>query len=719
MTSLRRSLVPLLVLIAPAACARGFVEPATAPSPPPAAPATTGLRAGFGRADITPPPGAGLMGYGPEGKASQGWRTRLYARALVLEDGSGERLGLVTLDLGQLSPLLHREVAARVRAATGLGPDRLIVSATHTHAGPGNHFGYPAYDELGTSVGGFDPRMVAFLADRIAAALEAASGSMTAARAAWGTAAVWDLTKNRSVKPFQANPQAWRRRFRAPPGSLASGMVDSTLAVLRVDSRDPGDGAFRPAGAFTVFAIHGTGIPSANRLYDADIQGVAERRLEAHIDSINGRAPAFRPTAVHLVANSAEGDVAPDVPVRTRCQVPWLAAVRRPAGPRTPPGPELWIPPDPPEQARCLVFARSEVLRVGTALGEAVVAVFDSIGRAGTLSDDFVIRRVFQTVGLTAAAQIGDGLCPPQPGTATLAGADDGYTRYRNWRFFGVHDVGFAEDSAVSTRNPPRGCQGSKKPFLGRLQRRVLSRLLPDVAQVTVADVGGSILVAIPFEATTVVGGMIRDAALAGAAVAGSSPDRALVVGLANGYNQYVASPAEYRLQNYEGSSTLYGPRTAEYLARLAGDMAARLPAASEPSPDPVVPELTFFRLGDAHVLPPPHAGPAPEALGPRRLTAAWEGDALVARWTDLHPGRLVPADGPVIAFRYRDDAGSPVVVWDDDPRVEVWQRGPGGHGAWLWEARWTLIGQARPAGPVQVVLAERPGLDPVAVTVR
>jgi hypothetical protein len=90
-------------------------------TPAPASPAPTArygeLRAGLARAEITPPMGAGLFGYGPEGKKPEGFRHRLYARALVLEDARGERLAIVVADLGAVSTLLHREVAARLQQA--------------------------------------------------------------------------------------------------------------------------------------------------------------------------------------------------------------------------------------------------------------------------------------------------------------------------------------------------------------------------------------------------------------------------------------------------------------------------------------------------------------------------------------------------------------------------------------------------------------------------
>src|SRR5438046_5633006 len=110
------------------------------PSPSSSRPVpASGLRAGFGRADITPPPGVGLAGNGPEGRRAAGYRVRLYARALLLEDRTGERVALVVADLPQVTPNLHRLTARRIRDSTGIGADRLVIAATHVHPGPG-HF---------------------------------------------------------------------------------------------------------------------------------------------------------------------------------------------------------------------------------------------------------------------------------------------------------------------------------------------------------------------------------------------------------------------------------------------------------------------------------------------------------------------------------------------------------------------------------------------------
>ena len=73
------------------------------------------LRAGFGRADITPPPGPGLQGNGPDGRRSEGYRHRLYARAMVLQDSTGHVMAIVIADLPQVSAILQREMVNPTR----------------------------------------------------------------------------------------------------------------------------------------------------------------------------------------------------------------------------------------------------------------------------------------------------------------------------------------------------------------------------------------------------------------------------------------------------------------------------------------------------------------------------------------------------------------------------------------------------------------------------
>jgi hypothetical protein len=449
--------------------------------------------------------------------------------------------------------------------------------------------------------------------------------------------------------------------------------------------------------------MHGTGNAMSNDLLDGDVHAIVERRLERHVDSLNGRARDFTPAAVHLVMNGAEGDVIPDMTIASKCHVPSLMRARRPGGPRSPPGPELWIPPDSVQEAECLRRERDELEFRGDRLAEAAIGLFDSLG--DSLAAALAVRRAFRTVRLTDGP---GALCAPAVGTSTVGGSGEGGpTRLGDWHLFGFINVGLEEGARATVE--PTGCQGEKRLFLGGFRKVVYRNFpLPEAVQLTVVRVGDVTLGAIPFEATTVAGGRIRESIREG-------EGRSVLVGLANGYNQYVATREEYAEQAYEGGSTLYGPGTAERLVELMGELAAALPENGSPSPAPEVPPVEG-RPGPAkRIMPRSDAGPPPDRIA-RRVTATVEDGVLVVRWIDVHPGRLVPADGPVLRIDARVGEGWVPLVWDDDSRVEVRALAKNGRAGYRWEARWNP--DELPGGPVRVVLLARPGLPEVAVEV-
>ncbi len=97
------------------------------------------LKSGFARIDITPEPECDLLGYEfrqeklPRGNA--GPLDPLYARALVLDDGSGPT-AIVSLDLCILLVPLARRMRAAVAQAIGAPVDRVMICCSHTHSGP-------------------------------------------------------------------------------------------------------------------------------------------------------------------------------------------------------------------------------------------------------------------------------------------------------------------------------------------------------------------------------------------------------------------------------------------------------------------------------------------------------------------------------------------------------------------------------------------------------
>src|SRR5438046_371896 len=207
------------------------------PSPSSSRPvSSSGLRAGFGRADITPPPGVGLAGNGPEGRRAAGYRVRLYARALLVEDRTGERVAFVVADLPHVTPNLHRLTALRIRDSTGIGADRLVVAATHVHSGPGHFYAERQYNQSTSQVVGYDSAMVEFLVSRLARAVLDAQRDLRLARVAWSATAGWGHTRDRAYQHFIRNKPEGAPAAPVTPGLDATHRaVSPRSTLLRVD----------------------------------------------------------------------------------------------------------------------------------------------------------------------------------------------------------------------------------------------------------------------------------------------------------------------------------------------------------------------------------------------------------------------------------------------------------------------------------------------------
>jgi neutral ceramidase len=669
--------------------------------PPSRRPACSGFCAGFGRADITPPPGVGLAGNGPEGKRAEGYRVRLFVRALVLQDARGEKVALLVADLAHVSPTLHRMTAARVAEATGLTADRIVISATHTHAGPGHFYSERQYNGFGSSVPGYDTAVVNYLTQAFSSAIIQASASLRPARAAWGQVPVWGFTRNRSYAAFLENKPAPSFPFPAPPGlDPVHAAVDPTWTLLRVDLQNEA-GDYVPAGAYSVFAIHGTANPPDGDLIDADIHGMLERGLERYIGSKLALPPAFRNHAVHILANGTEGDVSPDWPASARCGIPRIQPVLRPGGPRTPAAPWEWRFSDSVTVALCTRAARDFIADAADSITRRVTALYDELG--SRLSGNMEVAVAFRTDSLPGLR----GLCAaPYTGVSTTAGAEDGPTRLRGWRLFGFFNLGFEEGG--SAVNPhPRGCHREKRIALGETMQNLLTgkNALAQVAQLSLVRIGDLVLGATPAEVTTVAGFEMKQAIRDSLAAAGGTNGAVALIGMANGYIQYVTSNAEYRAQHYEGGSTIYGPRSATVLAEELGSLAGALARNGGRSPANTVYDLDANPGDTVSVLPSRNSGPAPAAITRRVISMACQGDTVTVRWLDAWPGRLFPADTAVVKFEAGRGSGTPDgLAWDDDPRVEirainsekgrgyVWQAQLNSAGNWPRPIRFTLL---------------------------
>ena len=243
------------------------------------------VTAGAASATLRVPPGTPLAGYGgtkrrllfPDVfgryahafwfKPSVGERDPVAARALVLETGAA-RLAWVTLDLIAVDRAFIGAVQDRLTRA-GVPSTALVVSASHTHSGPGAFMdsalmGLVAVDRL-------DPAVRDALVASAASAIQQADRARAPALAAATSVSAPAVATSRLGKP-----------------------LDPEIVVLKLTTVS---GA--PLALVWNFAIHGTMLSASNLRLSGDVMGVASARLEQKLG-----APA-------LFVNGAVGDVSP------------------------------------------------------------------------------------------------------------------------------------------------------------------------------------------------------------------------------------------------------------------------------------------------------------------------------------------------------------------------------------------------------------------------
>lgn len=267
---------------------------------PNAGPVTSGslvpsaLRAGVASVALNLAPATPLAGYGsmarrlipPDPKPNNGYTffkpatgaiDPLHAKALVLANDTG-KVGFLTVDaVGILGDLVDRIHAKAVSLGSTLKRGELVVSASHTHSGPGSLTALRFWELAGSDLL-HAPLRDAFVA-KCAEALATAEANLQPAKLGLGSSALPNVTTNRRAGVSPA---------------ITPGMVDEELGVIRVDRAN---GA--PLAVVWNFAVHGTAYEDVNLKFSADVMGATSTLVETSLG-----VPA-------LFANGAEGDAAP------------------------------------------------------------------------------------------------------------------------------------------------------------------------------------------------------------------------------------------------------------------------------------------------------------------------------------------------------------------------------------------------------------------------
>lgn len=93
-------------------------------------------KAGAARIKITPEKLMWMSGFGSRTHPAEGTLTDLWAKALALEDGRGNRAVLITMDLVGIDRETSRRVCQAIESKHGLRRDQIVLNVSHTHSGP-------------------------------------------------------------------------------------------------------------------------------------------------------------------------------------------------------------------------------------------------------------------------------------------------------------------------------------------------------------------------------------------------------------------------------------------------------------------------------------------------------------------------------------------------------------------------------------------------------
>lgn len=266
--------------------------PASEPLPP--------LRAGAATSNITPPLGGDIIGGFAPFPATH-VHDELHARCLVLDDGQ-TRLALVVCDLLGIHRLVSDEARRIIQETTGIPPQNVLVSATHTHS---------ACSALGNDRVRYEQELddyQRFVARRIADGVRRAVHDLRPARIGFGRA--------------QAPEHVFNRRWFMKPGSIAlnpfgrADLVKMNPSSGSPDLEQPAgptdpivsfislvEPSGRPIALFAAYSLHYVGGVGSGHV-SADYFGMFCEHL-THLLGAQRQDPPF----VAMMANGTSGDI--------------------------------------------------------------------------------------------------------------------------------------------------------------------------------------------------------------------------------------------------------------------------------------------------------------------------------------------------------------------------------------------------------------------------
>jgi neutral ceramidase len=616
-----RSRPPLLALI---------VLLVLAFAPPSPAAAATGYRVGVGIGDITGEAAeVGMLGYASPSQTTAGLASRQWARAFVVADDAGNRVAFVSSEVDFITQAVQIEVLKRLRSRFGTAytDQNVVLTATHTHSGPG---GFSEYTMWNLTTLGFEAPVFEAIVAGIVRAIAAADADLAPGTVKYAEGTLSGANVNRSLEAYRRNPAADQARF---PDA-----VDRRMTVLRFEQGGT------PVGLLSFFATHGTSMTQTNRLISADNKGYAAHVIE---HDVHGVTWAQRGRFVAAFAQTAAGDMSPNL---------------RGGGAQGPTDDEF---------ANTRIIGQLQADRAQQLFDSATEELSGPIAARGRYVD-------FSAVDV-APGYTPDGrahrTCPGALGQNFTAGAEDGPGQP------------IVEEGDLSTNplllfagivvNPTpawvRECQAPKQVFLGSGSQN--PPWTPQVMPLQVLRIGQLAISTAPGEFTILSGQRVVDAVNA---ELGGTVRHHLLAGYANAYAGYVATPEEYDAQNYEGAATHFGrytgPAYAQELAKIAAGLRTgqATPSAVQP---PALPQ-NRISVRPGVVLDTPPLGRTFGSVLTQPAASYRPGETVRADFVTGHPNNNLRDEGTFIEVQRSVNGQWATVATDSEwSTIYRWKR--------------------------------------------
>lgn len=515
------------------------------------------------------------MGWESPTQVFSGLHTRQYARAFSIESPcNNKRVLFISADVAMITGAIRQTILSEISADSVLskiyGPDNIMISATHTHQGPG---GYAHHEALNLFHLGYDSDVLNVITDGILKAAKIAHANIEAhpdtAPISLAIGELLNTNINRSLPAFVKNSLDERNEVVDINGEP----VDNNKKFIQLNLVRSNSSA---VGVINWFAVHGTVLGNDLKLVSADNKGFASQGFEKIMSTQYGtngplNLDGTEDNFVAAFAQTDEGDASPNLYIMER---PFPDPTR--GG-----GIDEY---DSNRIAGTKQLAKSLELFMDKSVGNTVLSGGIDYRQMHVqfadveITDPVVLDSLHHPDNLNTDTK---GTCSSVLGPSFGAGAEDGPA---------------VAAEGVSCSDSPEVIEAAEKDYLaamgGRLPVTMLSNLTlcnlapvwgltstgchaekpvflitgaplnleANILPIQLFRIGNLAILGLPWEVTTISGRRLRKNILD--ILEPQGIDTVVIAGLSNDYAHYLTTREEYSSQQYEGGATLFGPWT-------------------------------------------------------------------------------------------------------------------------------------------------------------